>query len=71
MILWLCRCSNEIMTIAAMLSVPNCFMRPREAMKQADEAKAKFAHVDGKYLPVAICWCVHSYFDCSEMILPY
>lgn len=44
------RCSNEIMTIAAMLTVPNCFMRPREAMKQADEAKAKFVHVDGGHV---------------------
>jgi len=41
------RCSNEIISIAAMLSVPNVFMRPREAAKAADEAKAPFAHVDG------------------------
>ncbi|GMH37686.1 hypothetical protein BSKO_05559 [Bryopsis sp. KO-2023] len=44
------KCSNEIMTIAAMLSVPNCFVRPREAIKAADEAKAKFSHVDGDHL---------------------
>lgn len=44
------RCSNECLTIAAMLSVPNCFMRPREAAKAADEAKAAFAHVDGDHL---------------------
>lgn len=30
-----------------MLSVPNVFMRPREAAKAADEAKARFAHIDG------------------------
>ena len=42
-----CRCSNEILSIAAMLSVPNVFMRPREAAKAADEAKARFAHIDG------------------------
>ena len=41
------RCSNEILSIAAMLSVPNVFMRPREAAKAADEAKARFAHIDG------------------------
>lgn len=34
-------CSNEILTIAAMLSVPLVFMRPREAQKAADEAKAR------------------------------
>ncbi len=45
-VLW-CRCSNEILSIAAMLSVPNVFMRPREAAKAADEAKARFAHIDG------------------------
>ena len=31
-----------------MLSVPNVFMRPREAAKAADEAKARFAHIDGQ-----------------------
>ncbi|KAK9817919.1 hypothetical protein WJX72_004309 [[Myrmecia] bisecta] len=44
------RCSNEILSIAAMLSVPNVFMRPREAAKAADEAKARFAHIDGDHL---------------------
>lgn len=33
-----------------MLSVPNVFVRPRESMKQADEAKARFTHVDGDHL---------------------
>lgn len=42
------RCSNEILSIAAMLSVPNVHMRPKEAAKAADEAKARFAHVDGE-----------------------
>ena len=46
------RCSNEILSIAAMLSVPSVFMRPREAAKAADEAKARFAHIDG----AAISW---------------
>ena len=44
------KCSNEILTIAARLSVPNVFQRPREAGKQADEKKAKFAHMDGDHL---------------------
>ena len=30
-----------------MLSVPNVFLRPREAAKRADEAKSKFTHIDG------------------------
>lgn len=45
-----CRCSNEILSVAAMLSVPNVFMRPREAAKAADEAKARFAHIDGEFV---------------------
>ena len=42
------RCSNEILSIAAMLSVPNVFLRPKEASKAADESKARFTHVDGE-----------------------
>jgi len=34
-------CSNEILTIVSMLSVPQVFMRPKEAAKRADEAKAQ------------------------------
>jgi pre-mRNA-splicing factor ATP-dependent RNA helicase DHX15/PRP43 len=37
-------CSSEIVTIVATLSVPQIFMRPREAAKLADEAKAQFTH---------------------------
>ena len=30
--------------------VPQVFMRPNEAKKAADEAKMKFAHIDGDHL---------------------
>ncbi|KRX82616.1 putative pre-mRNA-splicing factor ATP-dependent RNA helicase DHX15 [Trichinella nativa] len=43
-------CSNEILTITAMLSVPQCFIRPPEARKAADEAKMRYAHIDGDHL---------------------
>uniref|UniRef100_A0A8C4ZIF9 RNA helicase n=1 Tax=Gadus morhua TaxID=8049 RepID=A0A8C4ZIF9_GADMO len=43
-------CSNEILSITAMLSVPQCFMRPTEARKAADESKMRFAHIDGDHL---------------------
>lgn len=33
------KCSNEIVTIAAMLSVPNPFIRPREQARAADEVR--------------------------------
>ena len=44
------RCSNEVLSLVAMLSVPNAFVRPRESQKAADEAKGRFAHVDGDHL---------------------
>ncbi|KAJ3398515.1 hypothetical protein CcCBS67573_g06793 [Chytriomyces confervae] len=43
-------CSNEILTIVAMLSVPNAFIRPNDQRKQADEAKAQFNHPDSDHL---------------------
>ena len=43
-------CSNEILTIVAMLSVQNCFVRPRDKQKAADDAKSNFAHADGDHL---------------------
>ena len=30
--------------------VPQVFLRPNEAKKAADEAKMKFAHIDGDHL---------------------
>ncbi|KAJ3117855.1 hypothetical protein HDU96_005232 [Phlyctochytrium bullatum] len=44
------KCSDEILSIIAMVSVPNCFIRPNDQRKQADEAKANFNHVDGDHL---------------------
>ncbi|KAK4699486.1 pre-mRNA-splicing factor ATP-dependent RNA helicase DHX15/PRP43, partial [Phenoliferia sp. Uapishka_3] len=44
------KCSNEILSIAAMLSVPNPYLRPNSQRKEADEAKAQFAHPDGDHL---------------------
>ncbi|XP_052620334.1 probable pre-mRNA-splicing factor ATP-dependent RNA helicase DEAH2 isoform X2 [Lactuca sativa] len=43
-------CSNEILSISAMLSVPNCFVQPRKAQKASVEAKARFRHIDGDHL---------------------
>jgi pre-mRNA-splicing factor ATP-dependent RNA helicase DHX15/PRP43 len=44
------RCSNEVVSIAALLSVTQIFMRPKEVQLQADEAKAAFQHADGDHL---------------------
>lgn len=46
------RCSNEILTITAMLSVPQCFVRPNECKQEADDAKARFAHVSLNILTI-------------------
>ena len=43
-------CSNEILSIVALLSVPPLFIRPPEARKEADEAKDRFSHEDGDHL---------------------
>jgi pre-mRNA-splicing factor ATP-dependent RNA helicase DHX15/PRP43 len=44
------RCPNEMLTILAMLSVPNVFLRPAKQRKEADEAKDRFAHEDGDHI---------------------
>jgi len=44
------RCSNEALSIAAMLSVQPVFLRPSDSHKAADEAKHRFAHLDGDHL---------------------
>ena len=57
-------CSNEALTIVAMLSAPNVFVRPREAAKAADEAKAAFAHQDGDHLTLLNVF--HAYKEACE-----
>ncbi|KAJ0396847.1 hypothetical protein P43SY_001794 [Pythium insidiosum] len=41
---------QEVATIVAMLSVPEPFVRPKNEAKEANEAKANFAHHDGDHL---------------------
>lgn len=43
-------CSNEMLSLTALLSVPQIFVRPTSARKRADEMKALFAHPDGDHL---------------------
>ncbi|KAH9311828.1 hypothetical protein KI387_026863, partial [Taxus chinensis] len=43
---------------------PNCFLRPREAQKAADEAKARFSHIDGDHLTLLNVY--HAYKQNSE-----
>ena len=50
------KCSNEILSVAAMLSVPNVFVRPSQASQRqaADAARAEFAHPDGDHLTLHV-----------------
>ncbi|KAI0667358.1 pre-mRNA-splicing factor ATP-dependent RNA helicase PRP43 [Trametes maxima] len=43
-------CSNEILTIVAMLSVPNVWLRPPSQRKEADAAKQMLTVPDGDHL---------------------
>jgi len=66
---------DAVLSIVAMLSVPIIFLRPREKVKEADDAKAKFAHVDGDHLTYLNCyyafkhkgesttWCFENYIN--------
>ncbi|PRQ25723.1 putative RNA helicase [Rosa chinensis] len=57
-------CSNEILSISAMLSVPTPFIRPRDEVQEADEAKAEFAHIDGDHLTLLNVY--HAYKQHNE-----
>jgi len=73
------RCSNEMVSIVALLNVAQVFMRPKEAAKAADEAKAQFAHVDGDQLTLLNAyhaykqagddkkWCWDNYINARTM----
>ena len=62
-----------------MLNTPNPFMRPREAAKAADDAKARFQHVDGDHLTLlnvyhawknnqeAASWCYDNFLNHRSM----
>ena len=43
-------CSNEILSLTALLSVPSVFVRPASKRSQADEMKKQFAHPEGDHL---------------------
>ncbi|AAS50385.2 AAR020Wp [Eremothecium gossypii ATCC 10895] len=43
-------CSDEILTIIAMLSVQNVFYRPKDKIQEADNRKARFHHPFGDHL---------------------
>lgn len=53
-------CSEEILTIVACMSVPQLFMRPREAAKAADAAKAQFSQSDSDHITLLQAYAAYS-----------
>jgi pre-mRNA-splicing factor ATP-dependent RNA helicase DHX15/PRP43 len=43
-------CSNEALSIVAMLTLPQVFVRPEHSSKASTDAKTRFAHLDGDHL---------------------
>jgi len=53
------RCTNEILSLVAILNAPLIFMRPKDKGKDADREKEKFVHIDGDHLTLLNVF--HSY----------
>jgi pre-mRNA-splicing factor ATP-dependent RNA helicase DHX15/PRP43 len=72
-------CSEDILTIIAMLNVPNPFIRPNNDRKNADAAKAQFDHDDGDHLTLLNAynaykenegdsqWCFNNYLNVRSL----
>jgi ATP-dependent RNA helicase DHX8/PRP22 len=72
-------CSEEMLTIVAMLSVQNVFYRPREKQQQADQKKSKFHDSHGDHLTLLRVynswvssgrsnpWCIENYIQGRQM----
>ncbi|KAK4165106.1 putative Pre-mRNA-splicing factor ATP-dependent RNA helicase PRP43 [Cladorrhinum sp. PSN259] len=57
-------CSNEILSITSLLSVPQIWIRPNNNRKRADEMKAQFAHPDGDHLTLLNAY--HAYKSAEQ-----
>ncbi|KAJ1657800.1 DEAH-box ATP-dependent RNA helicase prp22 [Dispira simplex] len=65
------KCSEEILTVVSMLSIPNIFYRPKEKQALADSRKAKFHQPEGDHLTLLTVfngWKASKYSNswCSE-----
>lgn len=72
-------CSEEVLTIVAMLSVQNVFYRPKERQQEADSKKQRFNHPEGDHLTL-LCvfnawknsgfsnaWCYENFIQARSM----
>ena len=72
-------CSDEILTIVAMLSVENPFYRPKDKAAQADQKKAKFHQQEGDHMTLLAIyqawsaskfsnpWCYENFIQARAM----
>jgi ATP-dependent RNA helicase DHX8/PRP22 len=72
-------CSDELLSIVAMLSMPTVFYRPKEKQSQADQKKAKFHDPSGDHLTLlnvyngwkqakyATPWCFENFIQARSM----
>ncbi|RKP18333.1 DUF1605-domain-containing protein, partial [Rozella allomycis CSF55] len=72
-------CSEEILTIVAMLSIQNVFYRPKEKQAAADQIKAKFHQPEGDHLTLLTVyngwknsnyskeWCFHNFIQARSL----
>ncbi|ORY38513.1 P-loop containing nucleoside triphosphate hydrolase protein [Rhizoclosmatium globosum] len=72
-------CSDEILTIVAMLSAQNIFYRPKEKQALADQKKAKFHQAEGDHLTLltvyngwkaskfSSAWCYENFIQARSM----
>ncbi|RYP07479.1 hypothetical protein DL764_002486 [Monosporascus ibericus] len=72
-------CSDEILSIVAMLNIPTVFYRPKEKQQQADQKKAKFHDPHGDHLTLlnvynawkqsgySAPWCFENFIQARSM----
>ncbi|ESZ91578.1 ATP-dependent RNA helicase DHX8 [Sclerotinia borealis F-4128] len=72
-------CSDELLSIVAMISIPTIFYRPKEKQAQADQKKAKFHDSHGDHLTLlnvynswkqnkfASPWCFENFIQARSM----
>ena len=61
-------CSEEILTVTAMLSVENPFFRPKEKQAQADMKKARLMQPEGDHISLL---CVYKAWEASKFSSPW
>ncbi|KAL7133184.1 hypothetical protein ABFS83_12G122900 [Erythranthe nasuta] len=73
-------CSDEVLTIIAMIQTKNIFYRPREKQAQADQKRSKFFQAEGDHLTLlavyeawksknfSIPWCYENFVQSRSLI---